>query len=142
MWTLISLYFADFFGARGMAVIPAHAYAGATAFAVIGAGAVGSVIAGRWADVIGRERVTIWAMGVSGLCALIMGHLIGASPILVIGLALVWGFAVVADSAQFSALVTEVAPSHAVGTGQRSSCRPRSGGRRRFRCWRWGRFWG
>ena len=26
------------------------------------------------------------------------------------------GFAIVADSAQFSALVTEVAPSHAVGT--------------------------
>jgi sugar phosphate permease len=28
----------------------------------------------------------------------------------------VWGFAVVADSAQFSAVVTEVAPRHAVGT--------------------------
>ncbi len=28
----------------------------------------------------------------------------------------VWGFFVVADSAQFSTLVTEVAPRHAVGT--------------------------
>ncbi|MBA2572885.1 MAG: hypothetical protein H0V06_07565 [Gemmatimonadetes bacterium] len=31
-------------------------------------------------------------------------------------IALIWGFAVVADSAQFSAVITEVAPSHAVGT--------------------------
>jgi sugar phosphate permease len=31
-------------------------------------------------------------------------------------LAWVWGFFIVADSAQFSAMVTEVAPSHAVGT--------------------------
>ncbi len=29
---------------------------------------------------------------------------------------LVWGFFVVADSAQFSAMVTELAPAHAVGT--------------------------
>jgi sugar phosphate permease len=35
---------------------------------------------------------------------------------LVLALALVWGISVVADSAQFSALVTEVAPPHAVGT--------------------------
>jgi sugar phosphate permease len=34
----------------------------------------------------------------------------------VVALALVWGFTIVADSAQFSALVTECAPAHAVGT--------------------------
>ncbi|HLM47096.1 MAG TPA: hypothetical protein VK458_24730, partial [Myxococcaceae bacterium] len=39
-----------------------------------------------------------------------------APLVLVLSVALVWGFAVVADSAQFSAVVTEVAPAHAVGT--------------------------
>jgi sugar phosphate permease len=53
---------------------------------------------------------------VSGACALTIGWLGSASTALVVTIALVWGFAVVADSAQFSALVTEVAPPHAVGT--------------------------
>jgi sugar phosphate permease len=52
----------------------------------------------------------------SGACALLIGFFFGASPWLILPLALIWGFFVVADSAQFSALVTEVAPPHAVGT--------------------------
>jgi sugar phosphate permease len=55
-------------------------------------------------------------MAASGACALAIGWLLDAPPALVIALAVVWGFAVVADSAQFSAVVTEVAPEHAVGT--------------------------
>jgi len=38
------------------------------------------------------------------------------SPWLVTAVAWTWGFFVVADSAQFSAMVTEVAPPHAGGT--------------------------
>jgi sugar phosphate permease len=53
---------------------------------------------------------------VSGTCALVIGWLVAAPPWIVLLLALLWGFAVVADSAQFSALVTEVSPRHAVGT--------------------------
>lgn len=55
-------------------------------------------------------------MVVSGACATFVGFMGGAPAPLLIAAVLVWGFAVVADSAQFSALVTEVAPSHAVGT--------------------------
>ncbi len=116
MWTLIALFFLDFFlsqgGTQGLAVMQA----GVAAFSVIAMGGVGSVLAGVWADRIGRERVAIGALFVSGACSLILGWLLAAPAVVVLGLALVWGLTIVADSAQFSALVTEVAPQHAVGT--------------------------
>jgi MFS family permease len=84
-------------------------------FAAIAAGGAGCVLGGVLADRWGRERLTIWAMALSGGCAAVIG-LTAAAPALVVAVAIVWGFAVVADSAQFSALVTELAPSHAVGT--------------------------
>ena len=113
MWTLVALFFNDFFALRGStgATLPAL-----LAFAVIAVGGAGSVLAGTWADRLGRERVTIGAMAVSGACSLAIGWMMNAPAVLVVGLALVWGFAIVADSAQFSAVVTEVAPRHAVGT--------------------------
>jgi MFS family permease len=115
-WSFVAVFFFDFFLARGAAELRAGALAGLVGFAVIGMGAAGSVLAGTWADRLGRERVTIWAMAVSGACALLIGWLLHAPVPLVLTVALVWGFAVVADSAQFSAVVTEVAPAHAVGT--------------------------
>jgi MFS family permease len=84
--------------------------------AIIGGGAAGCVVAGAWADRLGRERVAIAAMAVSGACALGIGWMTAAPIWMVVATALVWGFAVVADSAQFSALVTEVTPPDAVGT--------------------------
>ena len=55
-------------------------------------------------------------MAVSGVCSLVAGFLFGASPWLLTALVLVWGFAVVADSAQFSAGVSELAPDDRIGT--------------------------
>jgi len=114
MWTLISVFFHDLFRASTDAA--ADGIASLAAFGVIAVGGLGAVLAGRWADVLGRERVTVGSMLVSGACSLLVGWLLAAPPWLVVSLALVWGFAIVADSAQFSAVVTEVAPSHAVGT--------------------------
>jgi len=53
---------------------------------------------------------------VSGACCLAIGLVFTASPWLVVVAVWVWGFFVVADSAQFSSMVTESAPRHAVGT--------------------------
>ena len=115
MWATVSLFFSEFF--LGDAMSPTHSTAvDLSAFAVIAAGGLGSVVAGRWADAWGREQTTIWMMVISGACALSIGWLMDASAWLVVPLALVWGFTIVADSAQFSAVVTEVAPPDAVGT--------------------------
>ncbi|MEQ8331120.1 MAG: MFS transporter [Longimicrobiales bacterium] len=83
---------------------------------VLVAGGVGCVWGGWAADRIGRSEVVNLALGVSGACCLLAGPLLGAPFWLVAPFVWVWGFFVVADSAQFSAMVTEVAPSHAVGT--------------------------
>ena len=119
MWATITLFFGDYFAGGGLAGgsgLSAAALAGVAGFGAIAIGGVGAVLAGTWADRLGRERVTIWSMAVSGACAAVMGWLLAAPLWLVVVVAGVWGFAVVADSAQFSAVVSEVAPRHAVGT--------------------------
>jgi hypothetical protein len=116
VWTLIAIFLREYFLGRGYVAADALAWAGFLGFAVIAVGAVGCVLAGVWADRLGRERVTIWAMAVSGACSLTIGWMLALPPWFVVTVALVWGFAIVADSAQFSAVITEVAPSHAVGT--------------------------
>ena len=85
-------------------------------FVVIAAGAVGCVIGGELADRVGYVRLVIGAMAVSGLCALLTPLVFGHAPILVVTLLLVWSVAVIADSAQFSTLVTRVVDAHAIGT--------------------------
>ena len=77
-------------------------------FLVIGAGAIGCVVAGLIADSVGRTIVTSWAMAISGACCLVIGFLYGGNPLLLLVVAAVWGASVVADSAQFSSCITEL----------------------------------
>jgi MFS family permease len=116
MWAALSMFFLEIFLGAGRSDATALMLAGLVTFAAISAGGAGSVLAGVWSDRFGRENIAAAAMAVSGACALTIGWLGSAPAAVVVILALVWGFAVVADSAQFSALVTEVAPPHAVGT--------------------------
>ena len=85
-------------------------------FLVIGCGAVGCVSAGLLADRAGRTVVTSGAMVISGSCCLIIGLLFGASPLVLLIVAAIWGASVVADSAQFSACVTELGDPQYIGT--------------------------
>ncbi len=82
-------------------------------FGVIGVGAVGCVVGGIAGDRIGRPLITAVAMALSGACALAIGFLPTPAAIVV---GFVWGFAVIADSAQFSTMVTEHADQAYVGT--------------------------
>lgn len=91
--------------------------AGLATFGVIGiAGVIGSLVAGYYADKYGRTLITIVAMSVSGGCALVVGFFFGADPFLVTALCMIWGVAVIADSAQFSASVTELSDPGLIGT--------------------------
>jgi MFS family permease len=92
------------------------AAASLAAFAVVGSGGAGCVVACLVADRFGRTTVTIVAMAASGSCAIGVGLLFGATPALTLGLGVVWGVTVVADSAQFSAAVSELAPSGTAGS--------------------------
>ena len=86
------------------------------AFATVGAGALGCIVAGLMADRWGRTATTIGAMLVSGTCALIVGVTMTAWLPLMIVVCIVWGFSIVADSAQFSASVAELSDKEFVGT--------------------------
>ena len=87
-----------------------------TAFAVVAVGGIGCAVAGALADRLGRTTLTIAAMAGSGLSALAVGLLFGADPLVVTLVSLVWGLTVVADSAQFSAAVSELAPTGTAGS--------------------------
>jgi MFS family permease len=85
-------------------------------FFIIASGGAGAWLFGRWADRYGRTRLAGLSMLISGLAGLATPLVFGMSPIVVVALFLVWGFAVVADSAQFSTMVTETSDDETRGT--------------------------
>jgi MFS family permease len=113
MWAWVGAYLAASFLAWG-AVAPGSA--ALASFAVMAAGSLGCIAGGLLADRIGRAKLTIWAMVISALCCLLAGPAFGLHPALVMALCLIWGAAAVADSAQFSASVAELAPPGLAGT--------------------------
>jgi MFS family permease len=113
MWTWIPAFIAaSLVASGGLEAVDANLLG----FGAIAAGGLGCVWGGWQADRSGREFVVNLSMALSGACSIAIGLFFGADPWLLAGIAWIWGFFVVADSAQFSTLVTEVAPRHAVGT--------------------------
>jgi len=85
-------------------------------FVVMATGAVGCVVGGELADRVGYVRLVVGAMAVSGSCALLTPLAFGQSSLLLVPLLVLWSITVIADSAQFSTLVTRVVAPHATGT--------------------------
>jgi len=112
MWAWLAAFLIASFDRSGIS----SAWASLAAFFAIAAGGLGSLLAGNLADRLGRTTITIASMAISGACALLVGFLFGGSPILLTLLCLIWGFAVVADSAQFSAAVSELCRHGYTGT--------------------------
>ena len=86
------------------------------AFATIAVGGFGSIWGGLFADKRGRERLVTISLAMSGACCVLSGFVFGSALWLLGALAMTWGFFVIADSAQFSTMVTESVPPYAVGT--------------------------
>ncbi|HEX5474521.1 MAG TPA: MFS transporter [Vicinamibacterales bacterium] len=108
MWTWIATFAAASLGAASAGSM--------VAFIAIASGSAGCIAAGFWADAWGRPLVAGVAMLVSAACALASPALFGAPAAVLLAIAVLWGFSIVADSAQFSAMVAEHSPRTQVGT--------------------------
>jgi hypothetical protein len=96
-----------------------HADPGAaklTAFLAIALGGLACIPAGRWGDRFGKARVASGAMMASGAAALAAALAFGGPAWLVGAVLIIWGIAIVPDSAQFSALVADYAPPERAGS--------------------------
>lgn len=114
MWAWFGAFFADTLVLKGQS--DSTRVISFVTFAVIGSGAIGCYLGGVLGDRWGRTRTTAAAMTISGLCALVIGGVRHGPIALTIVVGVVWGITVVADSAQFSAMVTEVGDQAYVGT--------------------------
>jgi len=108
MWAWIAAFYGDVFINQRSASI--------AAFGTIGIGAFGCVYVGSLSDRQKRSTAAGLAMRWSALASMVTGFLVSAPPAFVLMVGLVWGFWVVADSAQFSTIVTEVVEPESVGT--------------------------
>jgi MFS family permease len=112
MWSWLAVFLLSSFRLASVG----STWAGIVSFMAIAAGGLGSVMAGFLADRYGRTTITIVSMILSGSCALLVGMFYGGNPAVLACICLIWGFAIVADSAQFSACVSELCQPEYVGT--------------------------
>lgn len=118
MWELYAAWgwFLAFASAASVTSAMSPAGISLLVFGVVASGIVGCIIGGVLADRIGRTATTIIMMTLSGLCALAIGLSFDGPLWLFVGLAVLWGMTIIADSAQFSAMTTEVGDSDLIGT--------------------------
>ena len=118
MWELYAMWTwtAAFLAASADQAGRGDTYVSTATFFIIAIGGAGAWFFGRWADRFGRTNLAGLSMLASGTAALLTPLVFGLSPAIVIALFLFWGFTVVADSAQFSTMVTEVSDDATRGT--------------------------
>lgn len=118
MWAWIGSFLVYVVGERPL-IGDGLELASALTFLVFAFGAAASVYAGVWSEKIGRTAVASIAMIISGGVASFIGFLAPDSTVaivFIVVLVMIWGAAVVADSAQFSTAMTELSDPAYRGT--------------------------
>lgn len=113
-WTLVPFFVNDLVSKSGFADAKS-VIAPALSFAVIGVGALGSILAGRLSQHIGSPWVAAGSLAISGLMCLAYPFARPLGMVLCIPMLLLWGFTVISDSAQFSAISARACPPELVG---------------------------
>jgi len=115
MWSWIGVALAISFSHQ-MDGEQAAQFAKLMAFIIIAAGALSCGVAGWVADRIGKAELTIIAMAVSGISALLFAVTFGGSVWITVVISIIWGISIIPDSAQFSVLVADHAQGDQAGS--------------------------
>ena len=84
-------------------------------FLIFISGAVGNMIGGKIADIIGRTKFNIIMLVISGTSSLIIGFFLN-NAFFGLVIAIIWGLTVVPDSPQYSAMISELSDPTYIGT--------------------------
>ena len=113
VWSMLGFFLAASFGVRNLSL---SEFLPLISFAVIAMGAVGCALGGWISQRVGERSVALVSLLISAGFCLSSALLFNLPPLILIPLLLIWGFVVVSDSPQFSALATQYAPSEYTGT--------------------------
>ncbi len=113
LWSLVGFYLAGSFAAdeKGWTrAIPL------VAFGTVAMGSIGCAAGGWISRRVGERDVALVSLLVSGTMCAVSGFAYALPPPLLVAFLLVWGFFVVSDSPQFSALAARYCPKEYTGT--------------------------